>query len=188
MIELIKEVDLKLFLPLLGVVIGGIFTLLGVVIANKSSETRLKIQIESEHHKKQIQLKREKLDNLYILLTNWRNMFFSYTMNISLIMEGKINYNEHLDRVIKGDFNDNIDFQRLEMIVNIYIPELLPNFNNVLELREKIMNVRDQHKKDYSSGKVNGEKYISPLMDAYSNFDSEIEKLRANIAKLALNS
>ncbi|WP_216348903.1 hypothetical protein, partial [Vibrio ponticus] len=93
MFELVKLVDAKSWIGFFGVLFGAFLGLSGVVFANRSSLARLKLQLETERNREKTQVKRERLEELYVLMSQWVNKFHSNFFKLSLVMEGKIGYN-----------------------------------------------------------------------------------------------
>ena len=70
MLEIIKSVDLKSWIGLSRILLGALLGLIGVFLANKSNLSRLRLQLESESQRNYSQVKREKLEEFYILLSH----------------------------------------------------------------------------------------------------------------------
>ena len=86
MLEIIKLIDMKSWVGLIGVLFGAMLGLSGVLFANRSSFQRLKLQLDTEKERAHAQVKREKLEELYVLLSQWGNMFFSNGLKLTLVM------------------------------------------------------------------------------------------------------
>lgn len=138
MLEILKSVDIKSWIGLAGVLLGALLGLIGVFFANKSNLSRLQLQLENERQRHHSQVKREKLEELYVLVSHWLNDFFSHYFKLTLVMRGEIDYNQYLDEIISDGKDAKTDFQRIEMILHIYGRELLPTYNKVLEWRAKV--------------------------------------------------
>jgi len=170
-----------------GVLVGALLGLLGVLLANRSNLTRLKLQMEHERQSKSSDIKRERLEELYVLLSHWINMFFNHYFKLTLVMRDEMDYNQYLDEIINSGNKNKTDFQRMEMIINIYGHELLPNYNQVLECREKVNDIAATHKSDYKKG-LNGTKYLKPYTAAHQKLDKSVEQLKNQISELAKNA
>ncbi|HCH32825.1 MAG TPA: hypothetical protein DE045_07785 [Oceanospirillaceae bacterium] len=188
MLEILKSVDLKSWIGLAGVLLGALLGLIGVFLANRSNLSRLQLQLENERQRHHFQVKREKLEELYVLLSHWVNMFFSHYFKLTLVMKGEIDYNQYLDEIIADGADKKTDFKRIEMILHIYARELLPTYNEVLEWRGKVNDVSAAHKADYKQGKCNGEEYIKPYIAVHTQLENKVEKLKSELAELAANA
>ncbi|MGF1887202.1 hypothetical protein L4D13_13795 [Photobacterium profundum] len=188
MLEVIKLVDAKSWIGFFGVLFGAALGLSGVVFANRSSLLRLKIQLETEKDREHAQVKRERLEELYVLLSQWVNVFYSNFFKLTLVMKGEIEYNQYLDEIIEDGQSSKVDFQRIEMILNIYGRELLPAYKDVLKCRGKINEISGAHKEDYKQGKFDGEKYLEPYTLVHTELDLRVQKLKKQLAELAVNA
>ncbi|WP_318476551.1 hypothetical protein [Photobacterium leiognathi] len=188
MLEIIKLIDIKSWVGLIGVLFGAMLGLSGVIFANRSSFQRLKLQLDTEKERAHAQVKREKLEELYVLLSQWENMFFSNCLNLTLVMKGEIDYNQYLDEIIESGQASNVDFHRLEMIINIYARELFPLYKDVLKCRDKINKISMSHKQDYMLGKFNGEEYLDIYLEAHTELNIKVKKLQEQLAELATNA
>lgn len=188
MLEIIKSVDVKTWMGLAGVFIGALLGLIGVFVANRSSLSRLQLQLEKEQQRHHSQVKRERLEELYILLSHWINMFFGHYFKLTLVMKNEIDYNQYLDEIISEGADRKVDFQRIEMILHIYGRELLPSYHKVLEWREKVNDIAAAHKSDYKKGKMNGEKYVAPYTAVHTELENAVESLKKELAELAANA
>ena len=184
MIESIPSTELKNWLPLFGVILGALIGLVGSLLTHRFNANQAKIKLKSEQQQIAIRTKREKLEELYILLGHWNNMFFSKYLDLRLVMEDQITYNQHLDNVISGKIDKKVDFQRIEMLLNIYGKELLPLYEKVIKLRSNVNDIASKHKSDYKQGSVNGSSYVKPYTDAQFQLGEAIENLKRELASL----
>lgn len=185
MLDTIMSIDVNTWMGLVGVLAGALLGLIGVFVANHSSLARLQLQLKQEQQRHHSQVKREKLEELYILLSHWVNMFFSHHFKLALVMEGKIDYNQYLDEIISDGADNKVDFQRIEMILNIYGRELLPSYQKVLEWREKVNEIAAAHKLDYKMGNTNGEKYLGTSVAVHKELEKSVMSLKKELAELA---
>ncbi|MFB9215709.1 hypothetical protein [Vibrio sinaloensis] len=187
MLEILKLVDAKSWIGFFGVLIGAGLGLSGVVFANRSSLSRLKLQLETERQRESNQVKRERLEELYVLMSQWVNKFFSNFFKLTLVMEGTIDYNRYLDEIIEEGKSSPVDFQRMEMILNIYGRELLPAYQDILKCRDQIAEMATAHKVDYKQGK-NCKNYVEPYSLLHAELELRVEKLKTQLAGLASNA
>ncbi|WP_305819619.1 hypothetical protein [Photobacterium leiognathi] len=188
MLEIIKLIDMNSWVGLIGVLFGAMLGLSGVIFANRSSFQRLKLQLDTEKERAHAQVKREKLEELYVLLSQWENMFFSNGLKLTLVMKGDIDYNQYLDEIIESGQASNVEFHRLEMIINIYARELCTLYKDVLKCRDKINKIVGAHKQDYMHGNINGEKYLDIYLKAHAELNIKVKKLQEQLAELATNA
>ena len=186
--EPLQTIDIQSWMTLAGVLVGALLSLLGVLLVNRSSLSRLRLQLEYEHQKDQVQAKREKLEELYLLLGHWVNIFFGNYFQLTLVMKGEIDYNQYLFEITRSGEKNPIDYQRIEMIMSIYARELKPTYDYILTCREKVNDIAAAHKADYKNGNINGEKFIKPYTAIHTELESAIDKLRSEVAEAAVNA
>ncbi|KZY44181.1 hypothetical protein ABMY47_10205 [Pseudoalteromonas sp. BZP1] len=184
MLEIIGSIDAKSWIGFFGVLIGAGLGFSGVIFANISSSARLKLQMEMEKQHERNVIKRERLEELYVLISKWINNAFSYYFNLTLVMKGKIDYNQYLDEIIEDGNSKKVDFQRIEMILNIYGRELLPLYEDILKSREKINNMASEHKNSYREGR-DCKSYIKPYSLLHKELELQVENLKLKLAELA---
>ena len=98
MIETLSKAPSEAWVGLLGVIIGAVLSIIGVWLTNRASIKQLNTQLEHEKSVKADALKREKLEELYILVDNWLGGVSSHYIKLTLVMRGEIDYNQYLDK------------------------------------------------------------------------------------------
>ena len=102
-----------------------------------------------------------------------------------MVMQGKIDYNQHLDLTIKGGEKPKYDFNRLEMIMGIYAHELLPYYQKVIDARSKLNAISIKHKHAYEQGDTDGEMFLQSYSSAQLDIEKQGEMLKEKIAEYA---
>jgi len=92
--ELLLKAPSEAWVGLLGVVVGASISIFGVWLTNRSSIKQLIIQLQHEKATKTNAIKREKLEELYILVDKWLGGIFGHYLKLTLVMRGEIDYNE----------------------------------------------------------------------------------------------
>jgi len=136
---------------------------------------------------KEIELKREKVEELYILLESWANLFFSQKNHLTLVMQEHISFNDYLDYIIEGGDKNKQDFKRIDMLINIYFKELSVHHKKIIEQMGVVNDIQFQYKQNYQNGNINGEEYIEPLLSETLKVTKLVDKLKENIVVLVNN-
>lgn len=152
--------------------------LLGAIIGFLSSIAKDHFMEKNKRKYKEIELKREKAEELYLLLTEWSNMFFSNSNHLSLVMKGDIDYNQYLDYIIE---RDKVDFKRIEMLTNVYFKNLLPFYKLIEKDREILNNFEYEYRSIYEIKSDNDLRYVNPLMTRTSDLTNCINNLKNEI-------
>lgn len=82
---------------LLGILLGSFFTLIGVYLANRNTLRLAKLQNSHTHDIERNNLKREKLEELYLQISQWNKILSSKSISHVSAMNGDITYNQYLD-------------------------------------------------------------------------------------------
>lgn len=186
--EALSKAPSEAWVGLLGVVVGAVISIFGVWLTNRSSIKQLNIQLEHEKSVKANALKREKLEELYVLVDKWLGGIFGHYLKLTLVMRGEIDYNQYLDQVIVEGKENTVDFSRLGMIVDIYGHELQPSYHKIMEARSELNKISAEHKRAYKSGDLDGRKYVEPYTDAQMKLEELTELFKKEIAVHAKNA
>lgn len=170
---------------MLGVIVGALLSIFGSWLSTRSSAKQLKVQLEFEKSETERRVRRERLEELYVLLGNWLSGLFGHSMTLILVMRGQIDYNQYLDQVIEMGRKRKHDFNRLEMIIDIYAQSLKPSYQRILEARETLNDIADEHKRSYKAGDFDGERFLKPYSEALLLIDELTERFRMEVAQLA---
>jgi len=181
--EILAKAPSEAWVGLLGVAVGAVLSIFGVWLANRSSITQLHIQLEQERSAKEDNLKRERLEELYLLIDKWLGGIFYNYLQLSLVMRGEIDYNQYHDQVIEYGKDNHVDFSRLGMIVGIYGHELESSYEKIMAAREEFNKVSLKHKHSYEAGDIDGEKYLKPFTAAQIKIEELTESFKKEIAE-----
>ena len=187
-LEILSKAPSEAWVGLLGVVVGASLSILGVWLSNRSNIKQLTIQLQHEKDTNAVALRREKLEELYVLVDKWLSGIFSHYLNLTLVMRGEIDYNQYLDQVIEHGKENTVDFSRLGMIVDIYGHELQTSYQKIMEAREELNKISAAHKHAYKSGDIDGIKYLKPYTDAQLKLEELTEHFKKEIAEHAKNA
>lgn len=180
----ITSAPAEAWVGLMGVLFGSLLTTLSVWLTNRSNRKHLKLQLEHEERLHRQRLSRERLEELYILVSHWVNKIFSSYLNLTLVMQGHTDYNQYLDSISNDKSSEKYDFSRLEMIVGIYGDQIQTTYDDAIAARERINSIVAAHKTAYKMGE-SGELFLHPLTDAQTKFITAGDALKEEIAKAA---
>ena len=161
---------------------GALISWLATSQASKSGLRQLKLQLQHSERSELNKLKRERYEELYILIDHWSKAFFGNFLYLRLVMEGKLSYDEYLDKFIENAKSKTHDFNRISMILDIYGDELRPLYNDVLALRNEWNSIETQHKNAYKAGIVETPWFIEPSIEVQKKLENACDKLLAGIA------
>ncbi len=118
-------------------------------------------------------LLRAKLEEAYIACTEYCNRLGVYYLPYVPLFQGKIDLNRVNKMAIKrGKAERTSHFQRLEMLVRIYVPGAQPPFSDLLKLRADLGAIRSEHRQRYLGGE-------SVTLDLIPRFNRKMGELEA---------
>lgn len=167
---------------LIAVVVGALISIIVVTLTNRSNLRQLKLQLDTKAKNDEAVLVRERMEELYVLLSNWINVFFGDYLNLTLVIKGELSYDEYLDITIKDGKSRKFDFNRIEMLFDIYAPTLKADFDNMLSIRSKVNEIRRLHKRAYQEG-GDGERYLNDFTKQQMELEKACEQLELKVAE-----
>lgn len=96
-------------------------------------------------------------------------------------MKGELDYNQALDLTMGKGTKGIADFDRLQMLIDVYFPALLETFNRLLKVRGLMNKILSQHKTEYKQGLPDGSKFVEPMFDALDHIEKVGEQLKKEI-------
>ena len=157
-------------------------------LTNKTSIQQLKLQLDHEDQVVKTGKRRERLEELYLLLTHWNNYVFSDYLDLTLVMNGHMDYNGYLDRVVERGNENKFDFNRIVMILDIYGVEFKQSYFDVLSVRGEWNDLVEMHKEAYKSGDTVATHYLNDAGRIQLKLEGTIDKLKVLIAESIDNS
>lgn len=114
---------------LLGVLIGGGLTLLGVIITNFLNRKNLHLQLEHQKQMESAKLRLAKLEELHTLIGAYivtsNTSFVGFIVQQSIEEITHLRFYEFIESLLKP-------VSTIGTLINIYIPELSENYENLL--------------------------------------------------------
>jgi hypothetical protein len=95
-------------------------------------------------------LRRTKLEEFYSAHSAFiRQLSADWLLHMK-VMRNEISYNDALDIIVNRDKMADPPFERAEILVALYFPELVGQFQQLLELRDEAATVINSHKQVYN--------------------------------------
>jgi hypothetical protein len=177
MMEILRQIPATAY----AAIFGALVAFLGVYLTNRSNTQRLKIQLAHEKEMKEMNIRSERLEELYLLIETWVNALAMYHLPIFAVMRGELSYNDALDIVIENNKARPVDFKRILMLVDLYFPEMKPTLDKLSEARDKAAKILAEHKREYKRGNIDGSAFASPLLDAQRDIESASKIVKEQI-------
>ncbi|OIN83698.1 hypothetical protein [Francisella sp. TX07-6608] len=157
------------------VILTGLFTLLGVYVANRANLKRY----ELEQRDRDLKLKLEKLEEFYILFSKWSDLCYQSYMGL-IYTNNSINDSLRLKSAFGNNDKQQVnDVVKLKMLLNIYFNDLNIYYEKVIEKRDilsKFINNLPQNKED-NTRLIKEAFLFSDICDQFKKKISEYSKL-----------
>ena len=166
----------------IGTLLGSLLTIIGVILTNKSSNERLKIQLEHEKNIRRKELRRERAEELYVESKKYFTALQTHYVLCERVMDGKLTISQMQDLVIQNKLD--YEHHRLNMIVDMYFPNLQESFKDIMEKRDALSKIFSAYKEEYKNNKDHGTGLLptfNPLIGKLISAVTDFEKLVATL-------
>lgn len=170
---------IKDVMPILTALIVSISTLLGIYFTNKFNSKQAKVNLEFTRDQKMVELRLQKLEELYLLFEQWEAFLSSTYLIYSHVYIGKLNYTQVLDMVNNKSEKENVDFHKIQMLVNIYFSEIRDDYEKVIATRSSLSKyLSDPSKNNLKTNNFfNDQEEFDVICKQFKNKLSDIQKL-----------
>ena len=134
----IENLSPQLIVALITAILTAAVTLLSVYLSGLEQRKRDQAKFEIEKNQQREKIKRLKLEELYILFSKWEADISSLYMLFLPVIAGRMAEKDALDTANKNKLSEMGAFQRIDMIVHLYFPELIEQLNVVLKSRDAV--------------------------------------------------
>jgi len=155
----------------------------GVWLTNWNNRQSLRIQLE---HNEKLQLQRvakERLEELYILASQWNHSVFHNCLLLTQAKQGGITYKQYLEHILESDM-PKPDYSRLRMIVHMYADKIEDAFHGAVDANAKVDLAQYACRAVLKRGPISLE-LLDQMAVAQSHFIKAWEIFRQEIVKAA---
>lgn len=177
--DLLKEISPQVIVSLVSVVVTGLMALLGTVVSNRAEKKKLELLANIERKKDKNNLLSKKIEETFSLFANFSENFYGHYFGEMAVIRGHMTRAEANDLVKNSKFGEKGDFQKLEMNVALYFPELIEELEDVLSLRDEVS------KASSMANSTKCDETLSGLIYKLEEFDICANKLKVSISKIA---
>jgi hypothetical protein len=124
---------------ILTAVISAFSALLGVYISNKAQEKRLEIQYKNEAKVRSIELKKKKLEEMFVLFQKWEMDVTCLYLRFIPVFKGEAQAAAAQNAASENSLQEKGDHQKFQAILSLYFPELKEAFGVVTEKRRIVL-------------------------------------------------
>jgi hypothetical protein len=156
-----------------GSLLTGVFTLLGVWLANRSSQKQLTLKLDHEAEKENRERLRIRLEELYSLIGRWAIEVGAHHLTYRKVMEGDLTYNQALDIMIKNE--SPIDANRMFTPAELYFPSAHGSLGELKKLRDQMAGIQTKFKLAYKQDGSPSQAHAEAITVLLHKFDGAIK-------------
>ena len=173
-----ESIEIKDYSAIISGLITALSTLAAVLITNYFNLKSSKQNSDIAHKRDKSQRRLEKIEEFYLLFERWETNLSNVYLCHLRAYTGHLTYRDVLEIVNKKDDFLSVDAQKIKMLMNVYMPELLSEYEKVEAARSMIVPyiISAPEENDLKS---------KDFVKMQENFEAACAKFKANISELA---
>ena len=176
-----SESNISPYIVIVASAVTGIFTLLGVLLANKSSQKQLAMKLDNENDRQKKMIRMDRLEELYTSVEKWAGAMVIHHTALRKVMDGQLTYNQVLDLQIER--NHDFDAQRMFMLAELYFSKCHSELKEIKKNQEQAEALQSDFKEFYNQSGSTSRKHSDMLTDILTNFNYSINNYKNALAK-----
>lgn len=171
----------ELFSTAITTLIPPAAALFGVYLANGASIQRLNLQLENENNRQREKIYLEKVEEIYVLTGRYIDTLASHYFLIKEIMKKQIGYEEVSKKVQEDKEVLQTDFERIQMLVDIYFPSLKEELKILLRTRRTGGMIMKRYQEEANIPGI-GQQYVMPMSRVIEDLEDLSREIKRSIA------
>lgn len=171
-----------LLLVLIGALIGGGATIAASTQTARNSRKILEAEHNNQHETQRRNVLREKGEEFFCLIEAWSTTIFTSHLPLYAVMKGEATYNDFLDHQISNLKIRTYDFNRFEMLSQVYFPSLETYISEARSKLEEHNEIVTEYKLYYEEGNQASQHHLEQFVDAQNLFENAVEALKKALA------
>ena len=161
----------------------GLFTILGVVLANRASHRQLLVRLDRADERADKETLRARLEELYELVDEWAGSVVIHHVTYRRVMEGTLTYNQALDSEI--DKESKTKFRRLFTLAELYFPDAHSELNEIKRLRDLASSIHFEFKELHRHSGATSQKHADGITEVLSHFNEAVDRYKNKLSEYA---
>ena len=178
-----EVIELIPFVAVCAAAVTALSTLAGIRLANRASESQLKLRLSHEDAKDRREAIRVRLEELYQLIGQWAGEVVGHHITYRSVMLGQLTYNQALDLTIKH--GSPINSERLFTLAELYFPECHVVLSKIKSARDKAAKVQSAFKEQHRDSGEGSREHATALSKALEEFNAAIASYKKALAVYA---
>ncbi len=163
-------------------IVTGVFTLLGVLLANRSNHKQLLTTLKNENDQLKDDIHRQRIEELFVSLEKWAGAMVIHHTTLRKVMVGELTYDQALDLQIEADKPD-FDSHRLFMLAELYFPKCHDDLNKIKKYRDDASDLQHSYKILYKKSGANSTKHAAIITEILEKFNDSVDNYKKSLLK-----
>lgn len=163
--------------------ITGLFTILGVLISNRSSREQLIKKLSHEEQLAKEDVLRMRLEELYQLIDQWAGSFVIHHATYRRVMEGRLTYNQALDLTVTS--KRNVDAARMFTLAELYFPECHERLEMIKSIRDEASQIQTEFMEEYRLSGSPSESHVRDITAVLNRFNIAVDLYKEQLSEYA---
>jgi len=138
--------------------------------------------ITSASEKPKRDLLREPGEELYSVINAWLSAIAGHFLQRSLVMQGKLTYNQCLDMDI-AQGNPPYDFSRIQLLIDLDFPSARDLYDKLIAELTNLNKIEAAFKRSYEEGNLQGDEFLPVYVRTQQSIEKLGEMLQKHILK-----
>lgn len=160
-----------------GAIVTGFFAVLSASLASRASTKQLSLKLRHENERDRLEARRDRLEELYSLVTRWSKEAFNFYFPFMSVMKGELTYNQALDMSAANRIS--LDADRLFTLAELYFHSGHDKLDDVRRRADEVARINSDFKQLYKSGVTESPECLRQMSDALTRFDNAVNAYKA---------
>ncbi|MCP9933381.1 hypothetical protein KBZ08_05585 [Cyanobium sp. Candia 9D4] len=155
-----------------GAIVTGFFAVLSASLASRASTKQLSLKLRHENERDRLEARRERLEELYSLVTRWAKEMLNFFLPFMSVMKGDLTYNQALDMSAANRIS--LESDRLFTLAELYFHSGHDRLLDVRSRADEVSRINSDFKQLYKTGVTESPEHLKQMSDALTRFDNAI--------------
>jgi hypothetical protein len=160
-----------------GAVVTGFFADLSASLASRASTKQLSLKLRHKNERDRLEARRERLEELYSLVTRWLKEAFNFCFPFMSVMKGEQTYNQALDMAAADCIS--LDADRIFVVAEPYFYGGHVKQDDTRHSASVASRTNSDFKQFYKSGMNQRPEHLRKMGDALTRFKNAVNAYKA---------
>lgn len=166
-----------------GAVVTGFFAVLSASLTSRASTKQLSLRLRSENERDRLEARRERLEELYSLVTRYQKEAINYCIPLMTAMDGKATYQQAHAQANADPIQ--LDSDRLFTLAELYFRGGHEKLDDLRKGMDEALGVMSEFKEFCMDGGTESPEHLSRMVAALRRFDDAVKAYKALLREYA---